>query len=163
MGWITELLTRTSPWVTVLCLALFLVTGLWLGLRGARVRVERRTAGHRRLGRRGVARALKRLRRAGYRVLAEEVVQDGAVEVDGVVRYFRIRCDALVEKGGRTYVAELKGGAEAARIENRATRRQLLEYAWVFDAEAVLLVDADRGAIHRVAFPVDPPPRGAGQ
>lgn len=157
MGWITDLLTHTSPWVTVLCLLLFLVTGLFLGLRGARLRVERRTAGHRRQGRRGAARALRLLRRHGYRVRGTEVGRQGVVEVDGALRSFHIRCDALVEKDGREYVAELKGGAEAARIENRATRRQLLEYAWVFDAEAVLLVDAERGAIHRIAFPAEYP------
>ncbi len=155
MAWITELLTRTSPWVGALLLLLFLVTGLYLGLRGARLRVERRTAGHRRLGRHGAAQALKLLRRQGYRILDEEVTGRGVVQVDGAARPFLVRCDALVEKQGRHYVAELKGGAEAARIENRATRRQLLEYAWVFDVDGVLLVDADRRRVHHVVFPVD--------
>lgn len=150
----TELLTRTSPWVSVLLLLLFLAVGLHLGLRSARLRVERRTAGHRRLGREGAARALKLLRRKGYRVLDEEATGHGVVRVDGEDRDFLVRCDALVSKGGRRYVAEMKGGAEAARIENRATRRQLLEYAVVFDVHAVLLVDADRSRIHEVTFPI---------
>ena len=76
------------------------------------------------------------------------------VWVDGQERAYTVRCDAIVSKAGRRYVAEMKGGAEAARIENRATRRQLLEYAIVFGVDGVLLVDAAGGRIHEVAFPL---------
>ena len=48
------------------------------------------------------------------------------------------------------------GGPQVARITHRATRRQLLEYAAVFDVDGVLLVDAEGGRIHRVEFPGRP-------
>lgn len=153
MALITELFTRTSPWVSVLTLLLFLVTGLFLGLRSARRRVERRTATSRRLGRDGEARAIRLLERGGYTVVASEQTARGIVRIDGVDQEYLVRCDALVERRGRRFVAEFKGGPEAARIETRATRRQLLEYAWVFDVDALLLVAADRGTIQLVEFP----------
>lgn len=153
MASLTELFTRTSPWVGVLTLLLFLVVGLCLGLRSARRRVERRTATSRRLGREGEQRAFRLLDRGGYKVIAREQTARGVVRIDGVEQEYLVRCDALVERRGRRFVAEFKGGPEAARIETRATRRQLLEYAWVFDVDALLLVAADRGIIHVVEFP----------
>ena len=50
-------------------------------------------------------------------------------------------------------VAEFKGGAGSSSVTNRATRRQVLEYAVLFDVDGVLLVDADTGTIHEVEFP----------
>jgi hypothetical protein len=127
--------------------------GALIGLRLARRRAERRIARHRRTGRAGAERALRLLRRAGYRVLDTEVTATGTVVVDGERREYRVRADALVRRWFRSYVAEFKGGPESARLENRDTRRQLLEYATVFDAKGILLVDADAGRIRRVRFP----------
>jgi hypothetical protein len=42
-------------------------------------------------------------------------------------------------------------------VRDRATRRQLLEYAHVFGAEGVLLVDARRRRVHVVRFPQTAP------
>lgn len=105
------------------------------------------------MGREGAERALRILERAGYRVLGTEVSGTGVLEVDGEPREYTVRADAVVRRWFRTYVAEFKGGAEAASPANRDTRRQLLEYALVFGVTGVLLVDADAGRIRRVAFP----------
>ena len=40
-----------------------------------------------------------------------------------------------------------------ADLANRDTRRQLLEYAYVFGLDGVLLVDMAAGAIREVEFP----------
>jgi hypothetical protein len=73
--------------------------------------------------------------------------------VDGEIREYVVRADALVKRKRRTCVAEFKGGAGSSSVTNRATRRQLLEYAVLFDVDGVLLVDADTGHIHEVEFP----------
>ncbi|MEN8150886.1 MAG: hypothetical protein ABFS86_13775 [Planctomycetota bacterium] len=127
--------------------------GVMFGVGAMRWRVRRRIGRHRRMGRRGEARALKLLRRAGYRVLDTEVAASGRVRVDGNSVDYRVRADAIVRRRFRRYVAEFKGGAESAAITNRATRRQLLEYAFLFDVAGVILVDASRGRVHRIEFP----------
>lgn len=93
------------------------------------------------------------LARAGYRVLDTEVVATGVVHVDGAPFEYTVRADAIVRRFFRRYVAEFKGGPASAGVDHRGTRRQLLEYAVVFDCAGVLLVDADAGEIHRVEFP----------
>lgn len=152
VNWIRDSLLHTSPWVGVLGLLLLVTTGCWMGLRVARFGVARRAARSRRLGRGGEAKALAMLRRSGFRIVETEARAEGLIEVDGRIERFVVRADALVERAGRVYVAELKGGPEAGKVTNRATRRQLLEYAVVFDVAGILLVDAYGGRIHVVRF-----------
>lgn len=73
--------------------------------------------------------------------------------VDGESQQFRVRADAIVSRRGQRFVVEFKGGQDVARVGHRGTRRQLLEYAFAFPADGVLLVDAVGGRIARVEFP----------
>jgi len=152
MGWLDEILQRTSPTVFVLCLGLFLVIGLLWGALLARRRVARGTANSRKLGRRGQERAFKLLRQYGFEVLDTEVTAPGMVQVDSKLEEYTVRADALVRRKRRTYVAEFKGGPNSGTIHNRATRRQLLEYSCVFGTDGVLLVDGHANRIHYVRF-----------
>jgi len=133
---------------------LLLVVGVWVGIRLGRWVLRHRIARTRRLGARGEARAERLLAAAGWKVLEREVAARGVVRVDGEDLEYVVRADALVRRGRRTCVAEFKGGAGSSRITSRATRRQLLEYAVLFDADGILLVDADAGRIHEVSFPL---------
>ncbi len=133
--------------------ACLLALGLVLGLLMARARIRYRAARSREMGRRGQDRAVRILARAGYRVVGAEVVANGLIRVDGKEVTYRVRADFIVRRWFRRYVAEVKGGAESAAPGNRATRRQLMEYARVFKVSGVLLVDASAGRIHRVEFP----------
>ena len=65
-----------------------------------------------------------------------------------------MRADYLVELRGELLVAEVKTGEEAPQLSSAATRRQLLEYRVAFAVDGVLLVCPERGAIHRVDFPL---------
>lgn len=152
VDWLQELMRHTSAVVFVLCLFLFLATGLLAGLAMARRRVQAHAARARKLGRRGRARALALLGRYGFEVLETEVSAPGLVQVDSRLEEYVVRADALVRRKRRTYVAEFKGGPVAGAIQNRATRRQLLEYSCVFGSDGVLLVDADADRIHYVRF-----------
>ena len=153
MAYIRDLLLHVSPWVLPLTLLLMVAVGVWAGLRLTRGVTNRRVARSRALGATGHAHALRLLRRAGYELLEQEVTGEGVVVVDGEPHSFHVRADALVQRRRRLYVAEFKNGPEASRVSTRATRRQLLEYAWVFDVDGVLLVDAEVGLIQDVQFP----------
>lgn len=139
--------------LSILLGLLLLALGVWLGIRLARRVLRHRAARTRRLGRRGARRALAFLEYEGYRIVDTEVVAQGRLAIDGRVRTYQVRADAIVRRRRRTYVAELKGGAEVSRITDRHTRRQLLEYASVFDVDGILLVDGRRRVIHRITFP----------
>jgi hypothetical protein len=116
------------------------------GLRRWRLRVrwERGAAGERE------ARGL--LEAAGFFVEATQATSTYALDVDGVPMPVVVRADYLVSKGRERFVAEVKTGKAAPRLETIATRRQLLEYQHAFGAAAVLLVDADLRRIRAVRF-----------
>jgi hypothetical protein len=147
------LLERWPAWAWSLPVALLVALGVWAGAKVARALEARRAAWARRLGKAGARRALHLLARAGYEVEALEVSRSAWLLVDGEPRAFTARADAFVRRGSRRFVVEFKGGEENAAATQVATRRQLLEYAWVFGTESVLLVDAHAGRIHEVRFP----------
>lgn len=132
--------------------ALLACLGTLLGTWVAQLRVRWRVARSRRMGVRGEKRARRLLRRAGYRVVEEQVTLQGRVLLDDEVLPFWVRVDAVVEREGERFVAEFKGGPEAGSVTNRATRRQLLEYAWLSEADGLLLVDTTAGKVYRVQF-----------
>jgi len=105
------------------------------------------------LGRRGEEQARRLLRRAGYRIEAEQVSGCVRVRVDGKREEFLVRADAMVRRRRRRYVVEIKAGqVNATTVADRATRRQLLEYTRVFDVDGALLVDIPAKKISRIEF-----------
>lgn len=98
------------------------------------------------------ARAPALLRRAGYRVIAEQVSADMGVWVDGEWLEVGVRADFLAVRRGRTYVVEVKSGKKAIDPTSTATRRQLLEYQKVFATDGVLLADMENNTLQEVRF-----------
>jgi hypothetical protein len=99
----------------------------------------------------------------GYVVEGAQVATSYAIEVDGAPVEIAVRADYVVTRGGERFVAEVKTGQLAPRVQTPATRRQLLEYHVAFGASGVLLVDAEARDIHLVAFPAPPQePRSGG-
>lgn len=122
-------------------------------------RIRRALAGlrARRRGRRAVRgeiEAERLLVRAGFRVRERQVPLVFPIVCDGEELPIALRADILAERDGRRYVVEVKTGEAAPRLDTAATRRQLLEYLVAYRVHGVLLVDADRGAVHEVEFPV---------
>jgi hypothetical protein len=117
-----------------------------------------RIARHRRTGARGEVRARKLLEAQGYTIEAEQVTRRYELRVDGLPHPVPLRADYLVRRAGRAFIAEVKSGAESARIGNAATRRQLIEYRLAFDVDGILLVDAYAGRIVEVELPKTQPP-----
>lgn len=116
---------------------------LWLAARLSRRRIR---------GGRAEGRALRLLERHGYAIISSQESVLSRILVDGDEHEFDLRADVIVEKDGERLVAEVKTGA-AALISSRATRRQLLEYAYAYRLDAVLLVDMAAERIVRVEFP----------
>jgi len=134
------------PWLLV---ALGIVVGLVVArwLRGFASRSRNRVAQH------GEADAERILARAGYRVLERQATAQWSMLVDGEEVPVEVRIDLLVSRRGRRYVAEVKTGDRAPDPRHPPTRRQLLEYALIFDAREVLLVDVPAGEVRAVGFP----------
>jgi hypothetical protein len=115
---------------------------------------RRRLALARARGALGEVRAEALLRRLGFTILGRQVGVRYGLGVDGVRVPIDLRADYVVGARGRRYVAEVKTGTFAPRIETAATRRQLLEYRVAFDVDGVLLVDADLEQVRRIEFPL---------
>lgn len=128
-----------------------LILVLLLVFRVVSLQARRRVRTHANIGRRAENDGYRLLEQRGFRVVERQALADVIVEVDGESQVFKVRADALVERDGRRFVAEIKGG-ESATVTSRATRRQLLEYAYAFGVDEVLLVDPNEGRVSRVRF-----------
>jgi hypothetical protein len=144
-----------------------LAAGLVIAIAIGWIAGELRRRGRSRVARTRAARALAGeaaaealLAEAGYAVTARQARRAWELRVDGEAIEIELRCDLLAEADGRTFVAEVKTGAAAPRLDTAATRRQLLEYQVAYGVDGVLLVDAEAGAVRRVDFPlaIEPPP-----
>ena len=104
-----------------------------------------------RKGRKGEGIAVKLLNKAGYEILDEQVSFPGFLfENNNKVEYL-VKPDFLVEKDGEKYIAEVKTGASAL-IQNRNTRRQILEYSHLNQNKTVLLIDIESKKIKKIDF-----------
>lgn len=141
---------RSLGIVAVVAAAVALVQSVRLWWRRAapawrlRARAERASEGEREAG--------PMLEARGYAIVGRQVAQSFRVGVDGRAIDVSLRADFVVERGGRRFVADVKTGLSAPRVESAATRRQLLEYRCAFDVDGVLLVDADRETVREIVF-----------
>lgn len=92
------------------------------------------------------------LQSQGHQILARQLPAQGSLAVNGSAHPFDIRADLLVQMGPDRVIVEVKTG-EAADPFLPSTRRQLREYAAVFDVSTLYLFDASRLLLHRIDFP----------
>jgi hypothetical protein len=137
--------------VLLAVLVALLAIALWAALTRASRRARRRVA--RAMDGETSARLL--LEAHGYEIRGEQVRGSWSLTVDGETFDFGVRADLMVARDGEVLVAEVKTGMLAPDPTFGPTRRQLLEYQLVFEVDGVLVVDADRGTISRVAFDAD--------
>jgi hypothetical protein len=114
----------------------------WLDRRARR----RRSA----IAQRGERSARAWLEANGFTVREEQSTLHARMLVDGVISEFELCADYVVERNGRTGIVEVKTGA-ASHPTARSTRRQIFEYAALFDTD-VYVFDAERQRIHSVVF-----------
>lgn len=154
------MLESQIPWaLAALALAAVLVQTArlaWLRRRPgrrARARLERALKGEHD--------AERLLERQGFAIEARQAPAELELRVDGASVQVGVRADLIVRRRGERFVAEVKTGKLAPRIQHAATRRQLLEYTLAFDVDGVLLVDAEAGLVQRVEFPTPGAPEGS--
>lgn len=137
--------------VLVLAVVILGLLALWVA-QSLAVATERR----RRLdtARSGENRAAALLRAAGFEILEQQPTCVWPIAVDGITTNVESRADFLLRRGGLLFVADAKSGQRAPDPRLPATRRQLLEYLLVFEVDAVLLVDTERGVILTLDFPL---------
>jgi len=154
----TLVLLTAAAVLGLLAQTLVLAWRRWLRRGRMKLRMDR--------GRRGEERAAAWLEEQGYAILGAQVEARHEVRVDDRAVHVTLRVDYLVERAGARFVAEVKTGVLAPKVETRATRRQLLEYRVAFDVDGVLLVDGETGRVHAITFPslraIEPPRRSWG-
>lgn len=137
--------------VLAAALALALLWAIAIAIGRWRVAAARRRRFVR--AREGEREAAGLLEAGGFAIEGAQVATHYDAIVDGDATRIELRADYVVTRQGRRYVAEVKTGRVAPRIETASTRRQLLEYRHAFDVDGVLLVDADARRIHLVELP----------
>jgi Holliday junction resolvase-like predicted endonuclease len=123
---------------------------IWLARSWRRARMRQRF----RKARAGELAAEQLLKKRGFRILADQVRRREHMFVNGERLEYEVRADLLVSKWWRTYVVEVKTGKSAPDPRKGATRRQLREYAALYDADGLLLADMTAGQLHEIRFPV---------
>jgi len=142
-------MTLTTFDLVLLLLVFFFAAMWWWSSTRAGRRSRRRNA----IAQAAEAGAEALLARHGYRVLDRQVRSTFELIVDDERIEVSCRADLLVERRGKTFIAECKSGRMAPDPTLPATRRQLLEYLLAFDTDGVLLVDMNAGRIHTVSWP----------
>lgn len=132
----------------IAAIAIAIAAWLAIGKMLRRARMRARFA----RGAEGEAEAIAILEAHGYAIEAAQTSMTYALDVDGAPLEVTVRADYLVARGDARFVAEVKTGRAAPRIETPATRRQLLEYHHAFGVDGVLLVDADARVVKRIDF-----------
>lgn len=145
-------MTPLPAWLLVAVALACLGLGAWAYQRARRWWLGRALRRRMRRARRGEDDARAWLERHGFTVLEAQVTQSATLGVDGVETPFAVRADYLVERNGIRSVVEVKTGSVASPAA-RETRRQILEYAWVYDVAEVYLFDADAEVLRRITVP----------
>lgn len=132
--------------LSVLCLILA------LALRLSQGRASRASKARNAHAQWGEQEAERLLEDAGYAIVERQVARSWAMSVDGVDTEASVRADLLVKRDGQVFVAEVKTGRLAPDPLYPPTRRQLLEYLFVFDPDGLLVVDVESRSIREVEF-----------
>ena len=102
-------------------------------------------------GKKGEQKAINILKKNNYEIIHEQEIIYGFLYENNKKIMYKIIPDFLVEKNGLRFLAEVKTG-KSANIENRYTRRQLLEYSHLLNTKVSLLIDTDKEVIKKINF-----------
>ena len=152
-------MTLRSPQVflALIALALSIVFGGWVALvlrRWFDRRSRQRISCH---AKTGENRARTWLRANGFKILGEQSSLFCTMQIDGRTTEYAVCADFVVERDGQRGIVEVKTGA-VARPSAPTTRRQIFEYATVYNVEKVYMFDGDRSRLHEITFGAAPHP-----
>jgi hypothetical protein len=135
---LTLLIGIAAGWVS-----LYLVgrwwRGLWLRRQMGDARIAEEEAG-------------QLLEAKGFKVIGRQKRAEVITYVDGKPHIGYVQADFIATRRDKVYVAEVKTGSYAPDITEPSTRRQLLEYDFVYKPDGILLVDMTERRIHLIEF-----------
>lgn len=135
--------------VFALVCALF---GAWLYARARRWRDGKQVRARFERGVQAESRMQELLRVAGYELVDEQPQLQMTMRIDGVLKTYRLRPDAVARRGDQSFWVEMKTGKVATNPASRDTRRQLVEYYYGTDETPILFVNAELGTVQQVSF-----------
>lgn len=144
---------RSLQIVAVVAVVLLMVLGGALEAWLRRLREKRKASAAVKKGLKGEKDAEKLLKKLGYKMLARQAPVTYWVLVDGKPQAVSLSADMVVEYKGEKMLAEVKTG-KAVKIEEPATRRQLLEYQLAFGVDTLLLIDMEAKELRKISFPL---------
>lgn len=133
--------------VVVMCLFLVIINHKWNHYKKVVLRRKRFSRGEKM-----EAKAATVLKKKGFEILSSQEVFYHHYKCDGVDKKAQLQVDYVVGKKGKTYLVEVKSGALATQIENKATRRQILEYSVAVASDGVYLLDMEKESLQKVEF-----------
>ena len=98
--------------------------------------------------------AAKWLKRNGYKIIDYQLKLSYTLQENGVDKRVVVSPDFRVSKNGQEQLVEVKSGSAAPRIENRDTRRQLLEYHFIEPDTSLFLLDMENNELKKIEFPL---------
>ena len=92
------------------------------------------------------------LENKGYSVVSQQETHYHRFKVNGENHEAKLILDYIVKKDGKTYIVEVKSGKSAIYLNNKSTRRQILEYDFVIDNDGIFLLDMENKKMQLVNF-----------
>jgi hypothetical protein len=95
--------------------------------------------------------AEKLITRSGFKIIGRQKRAPIMTYINGKSHYSYVQADFIAEKGGRTYLIEVKTGGSADATDP-IVRRQLLEYDYVFNPDGLILLNMEDRSFNYIDF-----------
>ena len=103
-------------------------------------------------GARGEERARVALERRGFTIIEEQPELMATMWLDGDEKRYTVRVDYLVARDGARGIVEVKTGKKATDPLYAPTRRQIFEYAHLYDVEKIWFMNGDTLELTEICF-----------
>jgi hypothetical protein len=130
-----------------------IIAGGWIALKMAKYFKGRSIKSRLNRGLQKEQEAAKWLKRNGYKIIDYQTSLSYSLKENGVDKKITVSPDFKVSKNGQEQIIEVKSGRVAPRIENRDTRRQLLEYHFIEPNVPLYLLDMENNELKKIDFP----------
>lgn len=130
-----------------------IIAGGWIALKMAKYFKRRSIKSRLNRGLQKEQEAAKWLKRNGYKIIDYQTSLSYSLKENGVDKKITVSPDFKVSKNGQEQIIEVKSGRVAPRIENRDTRRQLLEYHFIEPNVPLYLLDMENNELKKIDFP----------
>jgi Holliday junction resolvase len=92
------------------------------------------------------------LKKKGFSIIGSQVIYYHHYLVNGEQRSNKLILDYLAKKDGKKYIIEVKSGKEAISLNDKNSRRQLIEYDLVIENDGLILLDMENEILQYVKF-----------